>query len=152
MLVAWLAHKHAHSVAMTVSRRIFSWYEFNRECSENFISTKFAVRPRSYSGPLGPFHFKFHSSKFLQCKSHISPVWISHFSSANLTFLQCKSRISSMQISHFLQCKSHISPVQISHFLPCKSHISPFLAGCSQPSILLVTVWIPKLDRTSGLN
>ena len=89
---------------------------------------------------------------FLPCESHISPVQISHFSSANLTFLQCKSRISSMQISHFLQCKSHISPVQISHFLPCKSHISPFLAGCSQPSILLVTVWIPKLDRTSGLN
>ena len=41
--------------------------------------------------------FEFHSSKFLQCKSHIFPVQISHFSSANLTFLQCKSHFSPVQ-------------------------------------------------------
>ena len=68
----------------------------------------------------GHCRFEFHSSKFLQCKSHIFPVQIS---SANLTFLLCKS---------FLQYKSCISPVQILYFssanptfLQFKSHISP---------------------------
>ena len=89
----------------------------------------------------GHSHFEFHTSKFLQCKSHISPVQISHFSMLRWSV----GAIPTSNFTHrnfsranltFLLCKSHISPVQISHFsstnltfLPyksqCKSHISP---------------------------
>ena len=56
--------------------------------------------------------FEFHSSEFLQCKSHISPVQISHFSIANLTFLLC---ISSANLT-FLLCISSANLI----FLQCK--------------------------------
>ena len=115
-------------------------------CKINIQSDNRKFRLHLLVGKNCTVHFKFHTSKFLPCKLHISPMQMSHFSRANLTFssahltfLPCKSHISPVQISHFssakltfLQCKSHISSVQISHFssanltfLPCKSHISP---------------------------
>ena len=49
------------------------------------LSVKTCELPLGMVARWGHSRFEFHSSNFLQCKSHISPVQISHFSSSNLS-------------------------------------------------------------------